>query len=133
MHWTLQYKVCPSLSEGFALCIRPVRRRSGLQYRTWFQVGRVRSLLPWNELEKLEHKELDPRRAESIVDTLKKVNACAVPPFALGLDGVSSELVISMGLNALSLEWWGELPDEWVSLREVVRELDEIAEEARNA
>lgn len=133
MSWTLQYKVCPSFVEGFALCICAVRRRGGLHYRTWFQAGHARTLLPWSELQKLEHRELDTQRAESIIETLRKAKLSAVPPFALGTDGVLSKLTASMGLNTVSLEWWGDLPNEWASLQEVVRELDKIAEETRNA
>ncbi len=51
--------------------------------------------------------------AEFVLGTLAEAEVKLVPDGIMGLDGVSYDLSIGAGFNAVRLAWWFDLPKQW--------------------
>jgi hypothetical protein len=127
MTWEIQYRVDPSFEAGYAICVREIPRRRKNEYRLWAYVGPSSELPSWRDLESLTYQSVDAATALSLLAVIEGVAVPAVPPFALGLDGVTHTLSVTKGLNTVTVKWWGQLPEDWGSLSPALARLEELA------
>lgn len=76
-------------------------------------------------------KTIEPSRAKELINSISNLSIVVCPPDVLGLDGSTTELIISRGLNECRLTWWGSIPDQWSGLSDIIVELNRAYNQGR--
>jgi len=127
----LQLSIVPSFEDGFVLTLLEKRGRESLSYllshkelkrptsATLESVGQEFSLS--------EEISVTNEEAENILQLLTRASMSVSPEYALGVDGVVYELVVSGGLNEGHYAWWGKVPKGWQALTQISNALLRLA------
>jgi len=66
---------------------------------------------------------LSRESVDALARALDALRLSVLPPFACGLDGHSSKLIIRAGFNQVSYQWWCRPEESWTVLDEVVQQI----------
>lgn len=84
--------------------------------------GRNRTGTPL--VKRLQPLHVPVEAADAIYDQIRELRLPPLPPFAAGCDGVTYELDLTAGFNMTRLRWWGDIPEQWRALRDVIRMIE---------
>ena len=69
-----------------------------------------------------------PLEVSALRELVAAVRLPLEPNFAMGVDGHSTSLEITAGMNSLKLHWWLGLPEEWRDLAPVLKMLHRMVQ-----
>ncbi|VWB92956.1 hypothetical protein BLA6860_04426 [Burkholderia lata] len=134
MIWTISYSVIPSFESSYSYYLCRTQK-VGAEAELFFQQGGLGldfDVPPpfWKQWEANSAREtpkpfhVPVEAADAIYKRLQEIQLPPLPPFAAGCDGVTYELDLTAGFNMTRLRWWGDLPEQWETLRDVVRMIE---------
>jgi hypothetical protein len=60
-------------------------------------------------------------KAHKIIKLCQEISIGLLPDFATGLDGNTTLVTISHGMNWIQLKWWDKMPEPWLPVRKLLR------------
>lgn len=61
-------------------------------------------------------REVDSNDVECALRKLMTTPIYICPEPVLGLDGTTTTVTISQGMNTVTFSWWGDIPKQWINL-----------------
>ncbi|KVK90358.1 hypothetical protein [Burkholderia cepacia] len=136
MIWTISYSVIPSFESSYSYFLRRTKK-VGAEAELFFQEGGLGldfDVSPpfWKESNRDTPRNattpqplhVPVEAADAIYDQIRELRLPPLPPFAAGCDGVTYELDLTAGFNMTRLRWWGNIPEQWAALRDVIRMIE---------
>ncbi len=71
---------------------------------------------PTDSIDLIDDLIIPSAKAEEFIKRIEKLSLPFYPDFAAGLDGTTTTLKITHGLNSVELSWWEDLPKKWNGL-----------------
>ena len=123
--WSIRFQVQDSSDRNLELRLES----PGLEGRgcpVWSENRGKRYEVEVGGAEEGPTRTIPEEEGKRLLQALRAARVGAVPDFAMGLDGTTYRLAFTCGFNAITYQWWGDLPAGWDDLAPLISELEKM-------